>query len=82
VTGRGFSVAPLSDYCTIPDILDQLRVSDPPWIDDGKIGADVFLVSERDTPIHLKKQLPCKATGRVQGPGTGNPPPKKRNDLG
>ena len=23
---------------TIPDILDQLRVGDPPWIDDGKIG--------------------------------------------
>jgi pyruvate kinase len=24
--------------CTIPEILDQLRVGDPMWIDDGKIG--------------------------------------------
>jgi pyruvate kinase len=27
--------------CTIPDIFDHLRVGDPVWIDDGKIGCEV-----------------------------------------
>jgi pyruvate kinase len=27
--------------CTIPDILDLLRVGDPMWVDDGKIGCEV-----------------------------------------
>jgi pyruvate kinase len=44
---NGDQIKPAQIGCTLSDAIKKLKVGDPVWIDDGKIGAEVELLSEQ-----------------------------------
>lgn len=50
---NGDEIAPAHIGCTLSSIIDWLKVGQPVWIDDGKVGAEVVAITEQGALLRV-----------------------------
>ncbi|MGM0594799.1 MAG: pyruvate kinase [Pseudomonadota bacterium] len=63
--GDGQPIAHAQIGCTLPEVLEQVRVGDPVWIDDGKVGAVVEEKSDQGLLLQITHTAPKGAKIRA-----------------
>lgn len=52
---NGNLIKPAQIGCTLSEAIDKLKVTDPVWLDDGKIGAEVTAITEQGALLQVTK---------------------------
>ena len=82
----GEEIEPASIGCTLPQVLDELRVGDTVWIDDGKLGTEVEALWPEGALLRVNRVAPggmrVSSDKGINFPDTRlNLPPLAEKDL-
>jgi len=61
----GHVLGPAMIHCTIPEVLEDVRVGDPIWFDDGRIGGRIQAVEGGEATIEITHAPPAGAKLRA-----------------